>query len=417
MRETRALHTKVTFNYLCTSPSPILLATSARAKKSTVAPFHTNIRDQASNDGIVEISDAAIDALAAEVAKMEQENSVQDDKKVRGIEDRVQAHDRSPSSLRGQDSGTSNKAWRSPPRNEAWEYRLGQSIPQSRRGPTADTSTHFTRISPQTQAFSSKDKLSSYRALDINREQDNYDLSTRDANDTWSTQNARVQEGSKGQISASIIKRHWSMPRLSNDSDDNTYPGRAVENTNRNDDPRNRDGSERVVPLQKDREYWQIQKAALKAKFGDEPWNPRKRLSPDALAGIRAIHAQFPNEYTTPVLAAQFEVSPEVIRRILKSKWRPDTEEEIDRQNRWFKRGEKIWTSLAEKGYKAPAKWRAVGIKSPRPEYMKKKRIAHKVSEDGIVEEQQDESRAPQSKNSKRRSVPKVFTTTKIQRG
>ncbi|KAJ1299931.1 hypothetical protein OPQ81_005372 [Rhizoctonia solani] len=67
---------------------------------------------------------------------------------------------------------------------------------------------------------------------------------------------------------------------------------------------------------------WAIQKDALKKKF-PEGWAPRKRLSPDALNGIRALHQQFPDMYTTETLANKFEVSPEAIRRILKPSGSP----------------------------------------------------------------------------------------------
>ncbi|KAI9792390.1 MAG: Required for respiratory growth protein 9 mitochondrial [Peltula sp. TS41687] len=116
------------------------------------------------------------------------------------------------------------------------------------------------------------------------------------------------------------------------------------------------------------RENWQIQKAALQRKFGDAHWQPHKRLSPDALDGIRALHAQYPGKYTTPVLADHFKVSPEAIRRILKSKWRPNEEEVEERRGRWIKRGEKIWGQMAEQGIKAPKKWRAMGI-TRRPKH------------------------------------------------
>ncbi|KAI9885089.1 MAG: Required for respiratory growth protein 9 mitochondrial [Watsoniomyces obsoletus] len=112
----------------------------------------------------------------------------------------------------------------------------------------------------------------------------------------------------------------------------------------------------------KEREQWRIQKAALQRKFGNEKWDPRKRLSPDAIEGIRALHAQFPDKYTTPMLANQFEVSPEAIRRILKSKWRPTTEEAEERNARWDRRGEKIWSQMVELGVKPPKKWREMGI-------------------------------------------------------
>ncbi|KAF7550619.1 hypothetical protein G7046_g7960 [Stylonectria norvegica] len=106
---------------------------------------------------------------------------------------------------------------------------------------------------------------------------------------------------------------------------------------------------------------WKAQKAALKEKFPDG-WNPRKRLSPDALAGIRALNAQFPEVYTTQALADKFEVSPENIRRILKSKWTPNSEEEQGREERWFRRGLSVWERKAALGVKPPRKWREEGI-------------------------------------------------------
>ncbi|KAL3423979.1 mitochondrion organization and biogenesis protein [Phlyctema vagabunda] len=152
------------------------------------------------------------------------------------------------------------------------------------------------------------------------------------------------------------------------------YPDEIKEQQNMQISP---DGSERLAGTQQwqapPREPWQAQKSALQEKF-QEGWNPMKRLSPDALAGIRALHAQMPDFYTTATLAETFKVSPEAIRRILKSKWTPKEEEEIDRQKRWFKRGEKVWTRWSEEGMKAPAKWRAQGI--GKGYYQKKKDAA-----------------------------------------
>lgn len=110
------------------------------------------------------------------------------------------------------------------------------------------------------------------------------------------------------------------------------------------------------------RENWQIQKKALREKFGSSAWSPRKRLSPDSLEGIRTLRSQHPDIYTTPVLADHFQVSPEAIRRILKSKWRANEEEEADRQERWNRRGEKIWSQMVEIGVKPPKKWREMGV-------------------------------------------------------
>lgn len=115
-----------------------------------------------------------------------------------------------------------------------------------------------------------------------------------------------------------------------------------------------------------EREPWQTQKSALSEKFGSTGWSPRKRLSPDTLDGIRALHAQYPDKFTTPILADQFKVSPEAIRRILKSKWRPKDVEEERRRQRWEKRGENIWSQMVEMGIKPPRKWRDMGVGKSR---------------------------------------------------
>ncbi|KAL4741572.1 required for respiratory growth protein 9, mitochondrial [Aspergillus similis] len=99
----------------------------------------------------------------------------------------------------------------------------------------------------------------------------------------------------------------------------------------------------------KQRELWQIQKEALKRKF-PAGWAPPKKLSPDAMEGIRHLHHIAPDQFTTPVLAEEFKVSPEAIRRILKSKWRPSGEQLDERRKRWEKRHDRIWSHLSELG-------------------------------------------------------------------
>ncbi|OHE99193.1 mitochondrion organization and biogenesis protein [Colletotrichum orchidophilum] len=122
------------------------------------------------------------------------------------------------------------------------------------------------------------------------------------------------------------------------------------------------------------RENWQLQKEALKKKF-PEGWKPRKRLSPDAIAGIKALHAQFPEEYDLKTLADKFEMSPEAIRRILRSKWQASPEEEEDRQERWFRRGVNVWSRYAELGLKPPSKWRREGV-TRDPSYHENRKAA-----------------------------------------
>ena len=104
-----------------------------------------------------------------------------------------------------------------------------------------------------------------------------------------------------------------------------------------------------------EQEEWRIRKAALQEKFSNSPWNPPKKLSPDAMEGVRALHDRYPDHFTVPILAAQFKISPEAIRRILKSRWKPrNVEEEEDRLRRWDRRGERIWTGLVERGVHPP---------------------------------------------------------------
>jgi hypothetical protein len=116
------------------------------------------------------------------------------------------------------------------------------------------------------------------------------------------------------------------------------------------------------VPQRPERPSWQVQKAALKEKLNGEAWNPRKKLSPDTMEGIRHLHSTQPEKFTTPVLSEYFKVSPEAIRRILKSKWQPSDEELEARMQRWDKRGERIWSNLVEMGVKPPKRWRDMGV-------------------------------------------------------
>ncbi|KAH8705687.1 hypothetical protein BGW36DRAFT_368014 [Talaromyces proteolyticus] len=98
---------------------------------------------------------------------------------------------------------------------------------------------------------------------------------------------------------------------------------------------------------------WQIQKAALEEKF-QEGWRPLKKLSPDTLDTIRHLHSTKPDEWTTPALAEHYKVSPEAIRRILKSRWQPSEETRNKRQENWRKRHDRIWSQMEEIGLRRP---------------------------------------------------------------
>ncbi|KAH9201652.1 required for respiratory growth protein 9, mitochondrial [Zygosaccharomyces rouxii] len=86
---------------------------------------------------------------------------------------------------------------------------------------------------------------------------------------------------------------------------------------------------------------WKIQKMAISKKLKGQRWNPSKRLSREEMEGLRLIKSQFPH-LNASELGQQFKVSPEVVKRILSSKWRP-TEDELGKlQDRWKQRGERI---------------------------------------------------------------------------
>ncbi|ORY79916.1 hypothetical protein BCR37DRAFT_78293 [Protomyces lactucae-debilis] len=116
---------------------------------------------------------------------------------------------------------------------------------------------------------------------------------------------------------------------------------------------------EKWSPPIKKKPDWLIQKEALNKKFTrldevsgsaiKEPWQPRKKLSPEAMQGIRALRAENP-DYDVPKLASIFKVSPEAVRRILRSKWQPTPEEAAAQAERWKRRKESVWKRWAEQG-------------------------------------------------------------------
>lgn len=129
-----------------------------------------------------------------------------------------------------------------------------------------------------------------------------------------------------------------------------------------------KDASRPALKPKRDRERWQIDKEAMLNKLGEATWQPRKRLSPDTMEGIRALHASDPATYSTATLSSQFEVSAESIRRILKSKWQPSDEEREERSKRWERRGVRKWTEMAEMGERPPRRWRELGVGSVKGE-------------------------------------------------
>lgn len=96
-------------------------------------------------------------------------------------------------------------------------------------------------------------------------------------------------------------------------------------------------------------ESWMVNKANLQAKFQGASWDPKKKLSPAAREGIKALHKNHP-EYTTEKLSQLFKISPEVVRRVLKSNWEPDAVTQEARLERWVRRGESVFQRWEELG-------------------------------------------------------------------
>lgn len=92
---------------------------------------------------------------------------------------------------------------------------------------------------------------------------------------------------------------------------------------------------------EKSKPGWQKQELALRRKFKGERWNPSKRLSREEMESVRLLKSQFP-VLNASNLAERYKVSPEAIRRVLKSKWQPTEQESVRLHERWKRRGDRI---------------------------------------------------------------------------
>ncbi|KAA8569204.1 hypothetical protein EYC84_000872 [Monilinia fructicola] len=140
---------------------------------------------------------------------------------------------------------------------------------------------------------------------------------------------------------------------------------------------------------------------------GKLPWFSKHRCTylQRKSQGIRALHAQYPEQYTTPALADHFQVSPEAIRRILRTKWVPTPKEEADRERRWFERGKSVWNRYAELGLKPPKRWREEGIGRGKPEWKKRAKPVLTTSRPGNSEG----GRRPEIKSLEDEMEDKIF--------
>ncbi|KAJ2706837.1 Required for respiratory growth protein 9 mitochondrial [Coemansia sp. IMI 203386] len=73
-------------------------------------------------------------------------------------------------------------------------------------------------------------------------------------------------------------------------------------------------------------EGWKRRKIELKLKLGNDGWEPTKKIAVSSMEKIRLLNAEFPEVWTMKRLSDQFKVSQETIRRIIKSKYRPNAD-------------------------------------------------------------------------------------------
>ncbi|BGP48170.1 Required for respiratory growth protein 9 mitochondrial [Rhodotorula kratochvilovae] len=78
---------------------------------------------------------------------------------------------------------------------------------------------------------------------------------------------------------------------------------------------------------------WKRHQQAMRDKF-PTGWAPPKRLSREAMDLVRSLARSDPNLYSVPRLAERFKISPEAVRRILKSRFELAPEEQARREIR-----------------------------------------------------------------------------------
>ncbi|KAG0257601.1 Required for respiratory growth protein 9 mitochondrial [Actinomortierella ambigua] len=75
--------------------------------------------------------------------------------------------------------------------------------------------------------------------------------------------------------------------------------------------------------LDKDAPLWLKHKLTIREKHGGEYWDPQRRVPRQTMEQIRYLRHQFPDDWTTPKLAAHFKISIESVVKILRSKFTP----------------------------------------------------------------------------------------------
>ncbi|KZT03817.1 uncharacterized protein LAESUDRAFT_728837 [Laetiporus sulphureus 93-53] len=118
------------------------------------------------------------------------------------------------------------------------------------------------------------------------------------------------------------------------------------------------------------REFTRHRKA-IKAKL-PEGWQPPRKLSREAMEALRYSHRVDPNVATTSALADNFRISPEAVRRILRSKWEPSAEKRAKVLQQQHARKEAWYRQMREEERKKQEEWEEVHRKKQEATYTRK---------------------------------------------
>ena len=88
----------------------------------------------------------------------------------------------------------------------------------------------------------------------------------------------------------------------------------SIDKDSRSDDKNNKN--------QVNLNYWINHKNAVRNKIGSN-WNPKKKLSRGAMVGMKDLNRFDNKQFNVRTLSEKFKVSPESVRRILKSNFKP----------------------------------------------------------------------------------------------
>ncbi|KAG7472522.1 hypothetical protein MATL_G00109610 [Megalops atlanticus] len=131
---------------------------------------------------------------------------------------------------------------------------------------------------------------------------------------------------------ASRNSRVWAGEKVAYSDPDLKRTGRKDKFT---EDPEMADPEEKVLAWVREE---RIRQRAIKfhriRKRLTTPGAPERRLTRDAIEQIRYLKQEFPEEWTVPRLAEGFSVSPDVIFRVLRSKFIPSPERQAKQDSR-----------------------------------------------------------------------------------